>query len=90
MIVGEIACGTPPARKHMLSDLRALRPVVQAHHQDVLDLIERERLYGAGCGWVDMHLLASTLLTPQTCLWTLDKRLAAMIERFGITYSIAV
>ena len=36
--------------------------------------IEGQRLYGQGIGWVDAHLLASTLLTG-CAIWTLDKPL---------------
>lgn len=51
-----------------------------------MDFIEREKLYGFGCGLVDMVLLASTLITPGAELWTLDKRLAALSERFGVMH----
>ncbi|EQD40112.1 PilT domain-containing protein, partial [mine drainage metagenome] len=42
--------------------------------REVMEFIEREKLYGLGCGLVDMTLLASTLITPGAELWTLDKR----------------
>jgi hypothetical protein len=35
----------------------------------------------------DLGLLASTLLTPGAVLWTLDKRLAALAGRFGVSYA---
>src|SRR5574337_300091 len=37
-------------------------------------------------GLVDMLLLASTLMTPGVELWTLDKRLCALAERFGVMH----
>ncbi len=36
--------------------------------------VEKERLFGAGIGWVDAHLLASARLSG-CLLWTLDKPL---------------
>ncbi len=33
-----------------------------------------------------MLLLASTLMTPEAELWTLDKRLSAIAQRFGVIY----
>ena len=48
--------------------------------------IEREELYGIGCGIVDISLLASTLMTPGTRLWTLDKRLATLAARFDAAF----
>jgi len=86
LVVGEIACGTPPRRLQTLSDLNALRHVPQASMPEVLAFIERERLHGTGCGVVDLLLLASTLLSPGTELWTLDKRLCAMAQRFGVMH----
>lgn len=52
-----------------------------------LALIERRRLHDAGCGAIDMALLASVLLTPNTWLWTLDKPLAALAMRLGIAFN---
>ncbi len=41
---------------------------------------------GLGCGLVDISLLASTLITPGAELWTLDKRLDELAERFGVAH----
>jgi predicted nucleic acid-binding protein len=85
---GEIAYGIPPApRVRPLQWLALLQQPKQATHSEVLGLIEAEQLYGLGCGWVDVNLLASVRLTPNTRLWTLDKRLAAQASRLGIDYS---
>ncbi len=88
MIIAELACGTPPApRLTTLSDIGLLQTAKQASLREVMDFVEREKLYGLGCGLVDLILLASTLITPNTELWTLDKRLASLAERFGVAYS---
>lgn len=86
MVLGELACGTPPERQRTLSDLSMLQPAQQASLREVMDFIDLERLYGLGCGLVDMTLLASTLLTPGASLWTLDKRLADLAERFKVAH----
>lgn len=89
MVLAELACGTPPApRMQTLGDIELLRPVKQASLGEMMDFVEREKLYGLGCGLVDMILLASTLITPNTRLWTLDKRLAGLAERFGAAYQL--
>jgi hypothetical protein len=91
MVWAELACGTPPApRAQTLRDLGLLGQTQQASVREVMDFIERERLYGLGCGLVDMVLLASTLLTPDAELWTLDKRLAALSGRFGVMHRPAL
>lgn len=87
MIIAEIACGTPPApRVQTLGNIGLLLPCNQASLSEVMDFIEREKLFGLGCGLVDMALLASTLITPGAELWTLDKRLAELSSRFGAAY----
>ncbi len=90
LIVGEIACGTPPRRQQTLADLESLRPVKQASLREGLDFIEREQLYGLGVGLVDLLLLTSAMLTQQVELWTLDKRLAELALRFGLRHQPAV
>lgn len=87
MIVLELACGTPPApRSQTLRDIGLLLAAKQSTTDEVLEFIEREKLYGMGCGLVDLTLLSSTLVTPGAKLWTLDKRLAGLAERFSVTY----
>nr|WP_298410318.1 PIN domain-containing protein [uncultured Halomonas sp.] len=87
MVLAELACGTPPSpRAQTLRSVGLLRSCHQASLQEVMDFIEREKLYGLGCGLVDMCLLASTLITPGAQLWTLDKRLADMAGRFDAAY----
>ena len=57
--------------------LRMLRALPEAHlleHEEVMSFLGARRLYGRGIGWVDAHLLASTLLT-QCAIWTFDKPL---------------
>ena len=87
MVIGEIACGTPPApRTQTLANIGLLRRSHQASIEEVSDFIEREKLYGLGCGLVDLSLLASTLITPKTQLWTLDKRLEEIAADFNVSY----
>jgi predicted nucleic acid-binding protein len=87
MVLVELACGTPLApRTRTLADIGLLRPCNQANLDEVMNLIEREKLYGLGCGFVDTALLASTLITPGARLWTIDKRLANLAERFAVAF----
>lgn len=85
-VLGELVCGTPPSRAQTLANLQRLQPTQEASLREVMSFVERERLFGLGCGLVDITLLASTLMTPGVRLWTLDKRLAALAERFDIVH----
>lgn len=90
MIVTELACGTPPEpRSRTLADIATLPQTRQASLNEVRELIEREQLFGLGCGLVDLTLLASALLTPGAQLWTQDKRLVQLAQRFQIAYEPA-
>lgn len=87
MIVLELCCGTPPApRRQTLQDIDNLRHANQATFTEVSKLVEQHSLYGLGCGLVDLSLLAATLITPDTRLWTLDKRLHQLAQRFNVAY----
>jgi len=90
LIVLELACGTPPApRERTLGELKKLQQGVVATTDEILSLIEREQFHDSGCGAIDMALLASVLLTPDTLLWTVDKNLDALATRLGVAFSTA-
>ncbi|HCP31984.1 TPA: VapC toxin family PIN domain ribonuclease [Candidatus Acetothermia bacterium] len=84
-IIGELACGNIANRTEILSLLHALPAAVVAKHEEVLRLIESHRLMGSGLGLIDVHLLASALLT-RVPLWTADKRLRAASAELNIAY----
>lgn len=91
MVVTELACGTPPApRMRTLTDIALLPQTRQATLNEVRELVEREKLFGLGCGLVDLALLTSILLTPGSSLWTRDKRLAQLAARFAVSYTPAL
>jgi predicted nucleic acid-binding protein len=87
MVLAELACGTPPApRAQTLRDIGVLLSPRQASLAEVITFVERESLFGRGCGLVDMVLLTSTLMTPGAKLWSLDRRLAELAGGFGVAY----
>jgi hypothetical protein len=83
-VVGELAVGNLSPREPVLSRLRALPEARIARHGEVLDFLERHQLFGVGIGYVDVHLLVSTQLTPGSALWTRDRRLSAATSRLGL------
>ena len=82
-VSGELACGSLKNRSGILSDLRALPVAKLASNSEVLHLIEDRGLWGRGLGWVDVHLLASALLS-HCGLWTLDKKLGEAGMEMGL------
>jgi hypothetical protein len=83
LIVGELACGNLKNRSEILSLLRSLPMAIEAEHEETLQFIEKNRLMGRGLGYIDVHLMASSVLT-RTPLWTLDKRLNEISTEIGI------
>jgi len=84
-IVGELACGQLKNRKEILSLLEALPMAKIAEREEVLHFIEKHRLIGIGLGYVDVHLLASALLSGIP-LWTKDKKLKEVAIRLNVSY----
>ena len=88
MVLAEIACGTPPVpRDQLLGDMALLGQARLASWSEVMAFIEREKLYGLGCGFVDIALLTSACITPDARLWTLDKKLLDLARRFGVDFA---
>jgi len=86
-VLGELACGNLRNRTEILSLLDALPMALHADHEEVMRLIDRHRLMGRGLGYVDVHLLASALLSA-TSLWTFDKKLRDASEKLGVEYKL--
>ncbi|MEW6540516.1 MAG: type II toxin-antitoxin system VapC family toxin [Bacillota bacterium] len=86
-IAGELACGNLRNRAEILSCLDALPKAVHAEHQEIMTFIENHRLMGKGLGYIDMHLLASAMLT-NVPLWTLDKKMSETASLLGVSHTM--
>ena len=84
-IAGELACGNLKNRSLILSLLDTLPKARPAEHEEVMHVIEKYHLMGKGLGYIDMHLLASAMLS-HIPLWTLDKRLMNVSSTLGIKW----
>lgn len=87
MIIGEIACGHLKNREELIDLLQHLPHVTEASHDEALFFLDGQQLMGKGIGWVDVHLLAATLLSNNVSLWTNDKRLVRIAEKLGVCFS---
>jgi len=59
-----------------------LPQAVLANEEEVTYLIEENKLYGKGIGYIDAHLLTSSLISG-SALWTLDKKLDAISKKLS-------
>ena len=89
-VIGELALGNLRQRDALLADLQDLPQAATASDEEVLNLIDREALYGRGIGYVDAHLLAASRLTVGSKLWTLDRRLHAVAANLGLAARLSL
>ena len=85
-VVAELACGSLKSREETIGYLKEFVTLPTMSAEEVLILIESHSLYSRGIGLVDAQLLASTLVTPDTLLWTADNRLHDIAFELGISY----
>jgi predicted nucleic acid-binding protein len=83
-VIAELALGNIKDRPRTLAELEMLPNVEVAQLSEVRRMIDVHRLYGKGIGLIDAHLIASTLITAGTQLWTRDKRLRNIAEALEI------
>ena len=87
LIIGELACGNLRNRSTILGMMEDLPQAAVAEHDEVLRFIELRSLQGRGLGYVDIHLLASALMSG-ALLWTLDRRLGEVAGELGCRYFV--
>ena len=71
-------------RERTLLYLDLLPQLTVAQIGEFRQMLETRFLHNRGIGLIDPHLIASTLITPGTQLWTIDKRLRNLVESLGI------
>lgn len=82
-VVGELLLGNMKVTK-VVDDLNVLPKAAVATDDEVIKFIAEQRLPGSGIGYVDAHLLVATALTPETAIWTRDKRLLAVARSLSL------
>jgi len=83
-VIGELLLGHVPKIAEMIDDLNTLPKAVVASADEVLKFIADRKLSRSGIGYVDAHLLAAAALTPETLIWTRDKRLRAAAQSLSL------
>ena len=87
MVLGELACGNLKDRETLLALWRNLPQLTSATDAEALFFLERNRLWGRGIGYIDLHLLAAVSLNAGTRLWTRDRRLRETAEHLGLAFA---
>ena len=85
---GEIACGSLANRREILRLMAELPQASVVSDSEALHFIEERQLMGRGIGYVDVHLLASSVLAEGVKIWTRDRRLAKIAGELDLAVSV--
>jgi predicted nucleic acid-binding protein len=86
LVEGELLIGSSGGRRRLLSAYAAIHRAATVPHAEVIEFVRARRLQGRGIGWIDAHLLASTLVS-RCRLWTADTHLATAAGALGIGHT---
>jgi predicted nucleic acid-binding protein len=86
LVFGELLIGDNGGRKKLLDAYEQMHQATPVPHGDVITFVRERRLHGQGAGWIDVHLLASAIVSRYS-LWTADPRLAALAAKFDVLYT---
>lgn len=82
-VLGELVLGgLSPAQEELFAHLPTAGTVPDA---EVLAFVRTRQLARRGIGWVDAHLLASTLTAPAV-LWSADKALSTLAAELDVAF----
>jgi predicted nucleic acid-binding protein len=84
-VYGELLIGDIGGRQQLLDDYSQMHQAPMVPHSDVVAFVRSRRLHGRGIGWIDAHLLASSLV-GRLKLWTTDPRLLILAKELGVGY----
>lgn len=87
MVIGELACGNLRNRATTMSNLYKIPRLAELSHDSVIEAIEREQLMGKGIGFIDAHLICTTLQHKGARLWTRDRRLFQLADELGVAFN---
>ena len=86
-VIGELACGHLMHRTEFLEHLTRLPSIDAANHEEAMHLLESRKLAGGGISWVDVHLLASAMVSHVE-LWTLDQPLLRAARELSVAANV--
>jgi len=88
LVYGELLIGGRGGRKKLLTAYEQMLQAGVVPHKEVVAFVHARELHGRGAGWIDIHLLASAVVS-RLQLWTADPRLSALAEELGVGYPAA-
>jgi predicted nucleic acid-binding protein len=86
LVAGELLLGDRGGRRELLAAYDRIFQVSTVPHSEVVEFVRHRTLNGRGVGWIDVHLLASALVS-RVRLWTADSRLHVLASELGVAYT---
>jgi predicted nucleic acid-binding protein len=87
LVIGELACGNLQNRQVTLGILDSLPKTLVASDREAYQMIESQRLFGLGLGFLDVHLLSACRLSGCQ-IWTKDKALYNAAEKMVLAFKV--
>ena len=85
-VQGELLIGGGRGRTELLAAYAEIHRARTLPHVEVVAFVEARGLRARGIGWVDVHLLASTVVERCT-LWSTDGNLADLATELHVAYT---
>ena len=86
LVHGELLIGDVGGRAKLIAAYAEIRHAGTIPHVEVVELVRTRKFQRRGIGWLDAHLLASTLV-EHVRLWTADASLADVATELRIAYA---
>jgi predicted nucleic acid-binding protein len=85
MIFGELLIGDRGGRLKLLQSYPQMHQAPTVRHDEVVDFVRARKLFGLGVGWIDVHILASAVVSRMQ-IWTADPRFAGAAEDLQVAF----
>jgi predicted nucleic acid-binding protein len=87
LVQGELLIGDAGRpRTTLLAAYAKIHRARTVPHVEVVEFVVARKLHGRGVGWIDVHLLASTVVEGCT-LWSADARLADLAAELRVAHT---
>jgi predicted nucleic acid-binding protein len=85
MVFGELLIGDRGGRRKLLDSYLKMHQAPTVPHSEVVDFVRARKLFGLGVGWIDVHILASAVVSRMQ-IWTADPRFAVAAKDLHVAF----
>ena len=83
LVYGELLIGDRGGRRTLLAAYERIQQAPTVPHRDVVAFVRARDLHGRAVGWIEVHLLASSIV-GRLQLWTAYPRFSTVANEFGV------